>query len=175
MKIDLKIVLIFGLIPIFWDISGQMIRGWGLENQIWQSLLFIVISSLLSFVIGLPWKMYDTFVIEQKHGFNKETIPFFIKDRIKKQIVSMALMLPITAAIIWIIEKGGPYFFLYVWIFLSVVIFFLMTIYPEFIAPLFDKYTPLPEGELRTKIEALASRLKFPLKKLYVVEGMNSL
>ena len=85
----------------------------------------------------------------------------------------MALGLPITAAIIWIIKLGGEYFFIYVWIFLSIMLVLLMTIYPEFIAPLFDKYTPLPESELRQKIEALASRLNFPLKKLYVVEGKN--
>ena len=69
------------------------------------------------------------------------------------------------------LQAGGDYFFIYTWAFTTVVMLFLMTVYPDFIAPLFDKYTELPEGELRTRIEALASQLEYPLKKLYIVEG----
>uniref|UniRef100_A0A1I8B933 CAAX prenyl protease n=1 Tax=Meloidogyne hapla TaxID=6305 RepID=A0A1I8B933_MELHA len=87
---------------------------------IFQSVLFILLSSVFETVVELPFSYYETFYVEQKHGFNKELMMF---------------------------------------------------IYPEFIAPLFDKYTPLPESELKTKIEALANQVEFPLKKLYVVEG----
>ena len=83
--------------------------------------------------------------------------------------MNQLISLPIVAMIVYIVQAGGDYFFLYLWTFCFVVLMFLMTIYPEFIAPLFDKYTPLPEGELRDMIEALAAKLKFPLKKLYVV------
>lgn len=75
--------------------------------------------------------------------------------------------------LIWIVERGGEYFFVYLWVFVTFVIVLLMTVYPDYIAPLFDKYSPLPEGELRTKIEALAASIDFPLKKLYVVEGTS--
>lgn len=75
------------------------------------------------------------------------------------------------SGIIFIIKAGGEYFSLYAWGFTTVIIFVMMTIYPVFIAPLFDKYTTLPEGELREKIEALAKRLEYPLTKLFVVEG----
>lgn len=80
-------------------------------------------------------------------------------------------MLPLVTGLILIVKNGGPYFFIYLWLFTVAMTFFLMTIYPNLIAPLFDKYTPLPEGELRTRIEQLAAQLKFPLYKLYVVEG----
>ena len=86
-------------------------------------------------------------------------------------MVNQVISLPIVAMIVYIVHAGGDFFFLYLWAFCFVVLMFLMTIYPEFIAPLFDKYTPLPEGELRDMIEALAAKLHFPLKKLYVVEG----
>ena len=76
--------------------------------------------------------------------------------------------------LICIVERGGEYFFVYLWAFVTLVIVLLMTVYPDYIAPLFDKYSPLPEGELRTKIEALAASIDFPLKKLYVVEGTSA-
>ena len=80
-------------------------------------------------------------------------------------------MLPLVAAIIKIVYWGGDFFFLYLWAFVVGFTLFMMILYPEFIAPLFDKYTPLPEGELRTEIEKLAASIEFPLYKLFVVEG----
>jgi STE24 endopeptidase len=80
-------------------------------------------------------------------------------------------MLPILAALIYIISWGGDYFFVYAWLFSCIVILVFMTVFPDFIAPIFDKFTPLPDGELRTAIEKLAQSLAFPLTKLYVVEN----
>ena len=71
----------------------------------------------------------------------------------------------------FLLQAGGDYFFFYLWLFSVAVLMFFMTVYPDLIAPLFDKYEPLPEGELRTRIEELAAQIKFPLTKLYVVEG----
>jgi STE24 endopeptidase len=72
---------------------------------------------------------------------------------------------------VFIVRNGGDLFFLQMWLALFLMSLFIMMIYPELIAPLFDKYTPLPEGDLKTQIEQLASKLGFPLYKLYVVEG----
>lgn len=80
-------------------------------------------------------------------------------------------MLPLVAVIIKIIQVGGEYFFIYLWGFVFVFTIFMMVVYPEFIAPLFDKYTPLPQGDLREQIEKLAASIEFPLYKLFVVEG----
>ena len=96
---------------------------------------------------------------------------FYVKDQIKSFLVAQVIVLPLVAAIVKIIHWGGDYFFVYLWLFVIGFTLFMMIIYPEFIAPLFDKYTPLPEGELRTQIEALASEIHFPLYKLFVVEG----
>jgi len=79
--------------------------------------------------------------------------------------------MPILSLLIYIIRIGGDYFFIYAWLFTTVITLVLITIYADFIAPLFDKYTPLQEGDLRTQIENLAKSVGFPLYKLYVVEG----
>jgi STE24 endopeptidase len=89
----------------------------------------------------------------------------------KKFAVGQVIMLPLVAAIIKIIHWGGDFFFVYLWCFIFVFTIFMMIVYPTFIAPLFDRYTPLPDGDLRKKIEDLASSIDFPLYKLFVVEG----
>lgn len=82
-----------------------------------------------------------------------------------------AIISPILATAIYIVKIGGDYFFIYLWIFCFIVTLLLMTVYADYIAPLFDKFTPLPEGTLRSNIEKLAASIDFPLKKIYVVEG----
>uniref|UniRef100_A0AC35TIM8 CAAX prenyl protease n=1 Tax=Rhabditophanes sp. KR3021 TaxID=114890 RepID=A0AC35TIM8_9BILA len=165
------VVLWYGFLPYLWDVSSNINKSMGWESEMTQALIFQFANSLVSFVAGLPLTYYDTFVVEEKHGFNKQTLPFFIKDKIKGLAVSFALMTPIMAAIIYIIENTGSYLFFYAWVFVSIIVFLLMTIYPEFIAPLFDKYTSLPAGELKSKIEALADSVSYPLAKLFVVQG----
>lgn len=87
-------------------------------------------------------------------------------------LVCLCLKLISSATVnLCVLQAGGDYFFIYLWGFTMAVVLFFMTIYPDYIAPLFDKYEPLPEGELKTMIEALAAQIKFPLTKLYVVEG----
>lgn len=103
--------------------------------------------------------------------FTFQTAGFFIKDKIKGFIVSQIIMLPLICAVVYIVKVGGDYFFIYLWSFAMATTFFLLTIYPDYIAPLFDKYTPLPDGELKTRIEQLAASIHFPLYKLYIVEG----
>ena len=119
------------------------------ESEIYQSLMFLLIFNLFSTVINLPFSVYGTFVLEEKHGFNQQTAMFYIKDQIKSFVIGQAIMLPLVAVIIKIIHWGGTYFFVYLWAFVTVFSLFMLIIYPEFIAPLFDKYVPLPEGQLR--------------------------
>ncbi|KJH46697.1 peptidase, M48 family [Dictyocaulus viviparus] len=135
------------------------------------SIVFFSLNSIVEAMVGLPWDMYDTFVIEEKHGFNKQTIGFYTKDKLKKFALTLTIIAPIVLVVEWIVDNGGPYFFVYVWLFVSVVLLLLLTVYPAFIAPLFDKYIPLPDGDLKTAIEKLAASLKFPLTRLYVVYG----
>lgn len=134
-------------------------------------MVFVLVGSAISTLVDLPWSVYNTFVIEQRHGFNKQTPGFYVKDKLKKFIVMQAISAPIIAVAIYIIQIGGDYFFIYLWLFCFVITLLLMTVYADYIAPLFDKFTPLSEGELRTNIETLAASINFPLTKIYVVEG----
>ncbi|KAM7538433.1 hypothetical protein Aperf_G00000068980 [Anoplocephala perfoliata] len=141
------------------------------NSDILISLVFTVYVAVFQFLEGLPWSYYRNFVIEERYGFNKQTLPFFIKDRLKSLMVGLVISMPTISALLWIIGAGGEYFYIYAYGFTFVVSMILMFIYPEFIAPIFDRYEPLPDSELKTKIEELATRIGFPLKKLLVVEG----
>ncbi|KAK9749443.1 hypothetical protein RND81_02G125900 [Saponaria officinalis] len=166
-------ILFFLILPWVWKKSGEFLVYAGLnsENEIFHTLAFLAGVMIWSQITDLPFSLYSTFVIEARHGFNKQTIWLFIKDMIKSIVLSIVIGPPIVAAIIYIVQKGGPYFAIYLWGFMFALSIVMMTIYPVLIAPLFNKFTPLPEGELRQKIENLASSLKFPLKKLFVVDG----
>uniref|UniRef100_A0AC35GW11 CAAX prenyl protease n=1 Tax=Panagrolaimus sp. PS1159 TaxID=55785 RepID=A0AC35GW11_9BILA len=165
-QVQTTIFVFGGLMPLLWNYCGNYTT-----NEILQSIYFVLFLTVVDVVISFPFSYYDTFIIEQKHGFNQQTFGFFLKDKAKKIVLNLVLTLPILSGIIWLVQWGGEYFFFYLWLFISAIIFVMMTIYPEFIAPLFDKYVPLPDGELKQKIEALAKKVGFPLTKLYVVQG----
>jgi len=159
-------------LPWLWSLSGDVLRWVNLSGgEVWQSIVFVAIAELYSIVIHLPFELYSTFVIEQQFGFNKQTLALFFLDKVKSLALMAVIGVPVLAAMIQIISWGGPYFYIYVWGFMSTISLFLMIIYPHVIAPLFNKFTPLEEGELRTAIEELAQRHKFPLKNLFVVDG----
>ncbi|XP_048469036.1 CAAX prenyl protease 1 homolog isoform X1 [Rhincodon typus] len=167
------LILLLGGIPFLWSVSGHIIGRFGLgpEYEITQSLVFLFLATLFSAVTGLPWSIYNTFIIEEKHGFNQQTLGFFFKDALKKFAVTQCILLPVTSLLLYIIKIGGDYFFIYAWLFTLIVSLVLVTIYADYIAPLFDKFTPLPDGELRESIEEMAKSISFPLTKVYVVEG----
>ncbi|XP_020689270.1 CAAX prenyl protease 1 homolog isoform X1 [Dendrobium catenatum] len=166
-------ILYFGVLPWFWEKSGNFASHMGLnsENEIIHTLSFLAGVMVWSQITDLPFALYSTFVIEARHGFNKQTIWLFFRDLFKGICLSILLGPPIVAALIVIVQKGGPYLAIYLWAFMFVLSIVMMTIYPVLIAPLFNKFTPLPDGELREKIEKLAASLKFPLKKLFVIDG----
>ncbi|KAK4379282.1 hypothetical protein RND71_001144 [Anisodus tanguticus] len=166
-------ILYFRMLPWFWKRSGEFLVYLGLdaENEIFQTLSFLAGVMIWSQITDLPFSLYSTFVIEARHGFNKQTMWLFFRDMIKGIALAIVIGPPIVAAIIVIVQKGGPYLAIYLWGFMLILSLVMMTIYPVLIAPLFNKFTPLPQGELRLKIENLASSLKFPLKKLFVVDG----
>ncbi|KAJ8920529.1 hypothetical protein NQ315_005398 [Exocentrus adspersus] len=163
-----SVIIYYGLLAIAWDYSESVNP---LKGEVITSCMWLFIISLTSTIIDLPLNIYYTFVLEEKYGFNKQTTAFFVWDKIKAFIVSQIIASMISSVVIVIVKNGGPYFFVWLWVIVCIISMILLTIYPAVIAPLFDKYTPLPEGELRTRIENLASDLKFPLTQLYVVEG----
>ncbi|KAG4992667.1 hypothetical protein AAZX31_09G234300 [Glycine max] len=166
-------ILYFGVLPWFWKKSGDFmtIAGFNAENEILHTLAFLAGLMIWSQITDLPFSLYSTFVIEARHGFNKQTPWLFFRDMLKGIFLSVIIGPPIVAAIIVIVQKGGPYLAIYLWVFTFGLSIVMMTLYPVLIAPLFNKFTPLPDGQLREKIEKLASSLNYPLKKLFVVDG----
>ena len=120
-----------------------------------------------------PWKLYSTFYIEERHGFNKCTLQLFLKDQLKQLFLLFALLGPLSAAFLWIIIKTGDHFVLYVSVFVIAVSVVMMVVVPLFIMPLFYKFTELPEehSQLRSQISDIAKKIEFPLKKIQVMDG----
>ena len=135
------------------------------------SLVFLFVFSIAQIVLGLPISYYSTFVLEEKFGFNKQTVKLWIMDMIKGLGLGIALGGPFLSGFLAIIQKTGNSFFYYLWLFAIGVQVFAITVYPIAILPLFNKLSPLEEGKLKTGVEDLAKRLKFPLSELYVIDG----
>lgn len=171
--IEGSLILWYGGIPWVWKYSVSVLGGWGYstEYEITASLLFIVLYSLYSTVTSLPFSLYSTFFIEEKHGFNKQTLSLFFADMLKSTALSALIGLPLLALFLYIIKIGGEHFYIYVWVFMFGVQMLMVTIYPLFIQPCFNKVEPLPNGELKSAIEVLAEQVHYPLKKLYQIDG----
>lgn len=169
--LDLSLI-IFNVLPSVWNISMRAVLAWGFSSaiEIQASVVFCLLLQFLQTIMEVPWSIYSTFVIEERHGFNKQTFNTFATDFIKQMALSVALIPPLVALFTLLLQRAGR------WLVPSAVGFMLalqlvaMLIYPK-IAALFNKFEPLPSNDLRTEIENLAESLKFPLTKLYVVDG----
>ena len=158
----------FGLFPWAWD---KVISLHGSESPIVQAIFFNLAMSLFNTISGVAFSAYSTFVIEERHGFNKMTLHTFITDKIKGFIIGAIIFSIVIAGLLYILEIGGEFFYVYVWAFVSVVIFILIAIYPNVIAPLFNEFKPLDDCKLKDQIEEMAKAQKFPLGRLFVIDG----
>eukprot|EP00527_Entomoneis_sp_CCMP2396_P003592 CAMPEP_0198155152 /NCGR_PEP_ID=MMETSP1443-20131203/68981_1 /TAXON_ID=186043 /ORGANISM="Entomoneis sp., Strain CCMP2396" /LENGTH=495 /DNA_ID=CAMNT_0043821893 /DNA_START=1779 /DNA_END=3266 /DNA_ORIENTATION=- len=168
--------LLMGFLPFTWDLAakwGDQYFGWSSEeeHEIKITLVFMAIVTVVGTITSLPFELYSTFGIERKHGFNKQTLGLFLSDKIKSLALTCIIGGPFVALLLWIIKAGGEYFYIYVWGFLTCFSLIMMTIVPTVIMPMFNKYEPLPEGTLKTRVFALADQLKYPLTKLFVMDG----
>ena len=122
-------------------ILGDVTENIGMKktDEIYRSMMFVFLMNIFNTIIGLPFSIYGTFVLEERHGFNQQTPLFYVKDQIKKFIISQIITMPLIAAVIKIVYWGGEFFFIYLWAFVVGFTLFMMVLYPEFIAPLFDK------------------------------------
>ena len=140
-------------------------------NEIFTGIIFFGILMVISDIINLPFSIYSTFVIEQKFGFNKTTPKTFISDKIKQYFVVALIGIPIISLVLYFFSNMGSYAWVYVWGALVLFSIAIQPIFNSFIAPLFNKFTPLEEGPLLAKIKAYLDKVEFPIKKLEVVDG----
>ncbi|KAJ3248810.1 CAAX prenyl protease 1 [Chytriomyces hyalinus] len=165
--------LVFDWMPLYWSWASSVLRHYGMngEREILQSIAFVIISSAIATAVDIPFAMYKQFVIEERYGFNKMDIPLFASDKFKTFILTSVIAAPVVAAMLQIIKWGGDNFFFYVWMFMLVFQITMILLYPTVIAPMFNKFTPLEEGKLKTMIGELATRVHFPLTKVFVIDG----
>ena len=135
------------------------------------SLLFFGIIGWASDLINVPFSWFDSFVIEKKYGFNKMTIRTFFTDLIKSWFLALIIGVPVLGLISWFYYKTGSYFWLYAWGLITLFSVFMNLFYSELIVPLFNKQTPLEEGQLREKIKEFAAKTGFKLRNIYVIDG----
>ncbi|PWZ01711.1 hypothetical protein BCV70DRAFT_199146 [Testicularia cyperi] len=155
-----------------WTVAGKVLLHFGQsDTEIPRSIVWMVILFVLREVPSMPLTLYRNFVIEERHGFNKMTIRTFVTDTIKEWALGFVIGVPLISALLFIIRWAGSSFVAYVVLFLFSFQIVAMVLYPTVIQPLFNKLTPLPDGALRDRVVALASTLKFPLSKLYVIDG----
>ena len=165
--------LILIMIVIHSDIFGlldQMVRGQS-DSYVLQGLLFIGIIYFFQDIVSLPFSIYHTFVIEERFGFNKTTLNLFIIDKIKGYAIFIVLGSIVITPVLYFFHVYGDIGWLIAW---SILTLFMIAVQPLFvhvIAPMFNKFTPLEEGELRSAIEKYTAKVNFPLARIDIMDG----
>lgn len=162
----LLLVLVFGLFGWLDEFLRQFI-----SNEILLTLSFFGVIYLINEILSLPFDYYNTFVIEERFGFNKSTKTIFWLDQLKGLLLAVVLGGAILALITWLYTAIGELAWLYAWGAITVVSLFMTLFYSNIIVPLFNKQTPLGEGELRDAIEAFAQKAGFAINNIYVMDA----
>jgi STE24 endopeptidase len=141
------------------------------DNPIIIALIFFGVIMIGSDLLTSPLSYYKTFVIEEKYGFNKSTKTLFFMDKLKGWFLMIILGGSILALIVWFYQQTGKNFWIYTWVFISLFSVFMTMFYSTLIVPLFNKQTPLQEGELKTQLEKFAQKVGFKVDKIFVIDG----
>ena len=152
----------------------QLLADWSLgtfSNPLAQGMAMIVSVLVLTSILETPFSLYSTFVIEARFGFNKMTFKLYLLDTVKGIALGSILGLPLLLGILWLMERMGDNWWLYVWAVWVSFSLLLLFIYPSFIAPLFNKFKPLEDASLKARIEALLHRCGFTAQGLFVMDG----
>ena len=166
---DLIVILVFILFGGF-NFVDQIVRGFGLST-LPSGLAFFGILFFASDLISIPFSLYQNFVIEEDFGFNKMTLKTFILDKLKGYLLTLVLGGVFLTAILFFFEKTGEYGWLYAWGIIGLFMILIQPLFTLVIAPMFNKFTPLEKGELRTAIENYAQKVEFPLSRIDVMDG----
>lgn len=162
---------------LFWWLGGfqwldAQVRSFEF-GPIVTGLLFVAVLVVAGQILSLPFNLYDTFVIEEKYGFNKMSGKTFVTDFVKNLFLSVLLGLPIFALLLYLFQNPafGNVAWLVAWIATTVFQLFLLFVYPKWILPMFNKFVPLEDSELREGIEAMAKKCDFPLTGVFEMDG----
>lgn len=163
------------LLLVFWFVGGfNWLDQWARAFEfgvIGTGLIFIGVLILAKTIISLPFSIYSTFVIEERFGFNKTTPKTFVMDRVKGLLLSIVIGAPLLAGIIAFFEYGGTWAWVYAWLVVTAFSLIMQYIAPTWIMPIFNKFEPLENEELREAIEDYADKVDFPLQEIFVMDG----
>ncbi len=164
----LFVLMVFAFGGFGW--LDSLVSEWT-DSQIIRSLCFFALLGAVGWVVSLPIDLYDTFVIEQRYGFNTTTWRTYILDTLKNLGITTLLGGGVLALVVWIYGMWPQWFWIIAWATTTLITTVLQYFYSVLLVPLFNKQTPLPEGELRTAIEEFARKVDFNLKNIYVIDG----
>jgi STE24 endopeptidase len=166
-----NIVLLLG----FWFAGGfALLDGWVRSWQLGPvpaGILYIGVLSLLAAVVSLPFSIYATFVIEERFGFNRTSWSTFVKDKLKALVLALLLGAPLLAGVLAFFEYAGPWAWLFCWAAVTLYMLVVQFVAPTWIMPLFNRFRPLAEGDLKQAILSYAGSIDFPLDNIYVMDG----
>jgi STE24 endopeptidase len=141
------------------------------DSTILRGALVILSAFVVSSLVEVPLDYYRAFVVDERFGFNKMTRAMFATDLVKHALVGLALGLPLLFAALWLMQEAGSGWWLYLWIVWALFNLLMLTLYPTLIAPLFNKFSPLTDETLKSRIETLLNRCGFKSQGLFVMDG----
>ena len=174
---------IAALLLLLWTFGGlletldQILRGraaagaWPGESELWRGVVFMLAVIMISSLLELPLSLYRVFGLEQRYDFNRMTPGLFVSDLFKNAMLLLAFGAPLFLLILWLMDNGGRHWWLAVWLVGIGFILLMEWAYPAFIAPLFNKFRPLQNAELKTRIENLLRRNGFASRGIFVMDG----
>ena len=166
---SLVVILLMLLLGGF-SFVDNILRGYT-SDPILLALLFFGILMFASDIINTPFSIYDTFIIEEKYGFNKTTVRTFILDKIKGWLLALVIGGGLLALVVWFYKITGTMFWVYAWIAVSLFSIFMAMFHSTLIVPLFNKQTPLEEGDLKDAINDFCRKVGFSIANVYVIDG----
>jgi STE24 endopeptidase len=152
------------------DLLNRVLADW-LGGGLWQQLALLAAFSLIGGLLELPFSLWQTFRLEERFGFNKMTLRLWVSDAIKGMLLGASIGLPLAALILWLMGAAGSRWWLWAWMVWVGFNLTLMLVYPTFIAPLFNKFKPLDDATLKSRVTALMKRCGFAAKGLFVMDG----
>ncbi|WP_050872116.1 M48 family metallopeptidase [Comamonas testosteroni] len=175
-KVSLIDITLSAAVLLCWTLLGGLdwLNRWLLESMgpgLWQQLALLTSFAVISALIELPLSLYQTFRLEQRFGFNQMTPALWLGDLLKSTLVAAIIGLPLAALILWLMGSTGPLWWLWAWGAWTAFNLLLMWIFPSFIAPLFNKFEPLADESLKSRVTRLMERCGFAAKGLFVMDG----
>jgi STE24 endopeptidase len=161
---------------LLWTLGGglSLVAAWWTGfgwSPLTTGIAVIISMAILMSLLDTPFSLYSTFVVEQRFGFNKMTLRTWLSDLMKSAALMLVIGVPLVAAILWLMDQAGAYWWIYAWGLWTGFSLLMIWAYPAFIAPLFNKFSPLEDESLRQRIDNLLSRCGFKSQGVFVVDG----